>query len=279
MKNYITVRFVFDLPSAGVPADSWEVHGQGTKLAVGTLDEEIDAGIMDTFREEIIRYRKDTCMHFLETATAAEAGEDYILIGRWDDEYGDDKCMASPSAQTSRWFVHIAGCLPGAAPHELSHTVGMHHEQVRPDASREIDGHGPMLTFYWDSIPSSWKFQYSPWEDAYMGSDDEWAPYDFHSIMHYSKCTDCSTIQPTDFDTHPLEAYELTGNKGDLQWTDINQINDMYDCYIEEFNAFAVDSGGGCGGGGCGNGAGAENTIKPYQDLTPRRRKDLVVDR
>ena len=58
--------------------------------------------------------------------------------------------------------------------HEIGHSLGLGHEQKRPDRDSFIQMH-------WENIPSDWVAQYVAYSNADTGR-----PYNYNSLMHYS---------------------------------------------------------------------------------------------
>jgi hypothetical protein len=57
--------------------------------------------------------------------------------------------------------------------HEMTHAVGMHHEQTRPDRDQHV-------TINWNVIPTDWHSQFQ-----IINSARAYGNYDFYSVMHY----------------------------------------------------------------------------------------------
>ncbi|VDL79489.1 unnamed protein product [Nippostrongylus brasiliensis] len=60
--------------------------------------------------------------------------------------------------------------------HEILHSLGVHHEQRRPDRDEYV-------TVYEDNIEDGQRSQF----DKVLDADTHDTPYDFHSVMHYRK--------------------------------------------------------------------------------------------
>merc|ERR1719253_636599 len=79
-----------------------------------------------------------------------------------------------PWWDTAQLQLHPSGCASlGTALHELGHSLGMAHEQARPDRDQYV-------TIHWDNIQSGKGHNFDLNEAAYDGVD-----YDYESLMHY----------------------------------------------------------------------------------------------
>lgn len=110
------------------------------------------------------------------------------------------------------------GCYQiGTIMHEIGHSLGLYHEQSRPDRDK-------FVRILWDNIPSSQKHNFkkqSTWVIDSLGT-----PYDYGSMMHYGRTAfgrGRVTIQP-------LNPNARIGQRSGFSSIDIKQINLMYKC-------------------------------------------------
>jgi hypothetical protein len=106
-------------------------------------------------------------------------------------------------------------CGFGAAVHELSHALGMHHEQSRCDR----DGYVEIL---WQNISAGMDYNFTAQCDGYT---DVFA-YAEGSIMHYGPTAFSRNGQPTIRSKRGLD--HLMGQRNGLGPTDVSTINGMY---------------------------------------------------
>jgi len=130
---------------------------------------------------------------------------------------------ASPVIQLSS-----PGCSSvGTAMHEMGHTLGMAHEQSRPDRDEYV-----YVDF--SNIPTAQQHNFKVEKDA-----DEKRPYDVLSLMHYGTedfAIDASkpviSIRPKGYAKYTDKYSEYhkykPGNRVGLSQTDIEQLVDMY---------------------------------------------------
>lgn len=106
------------------------------------------------------------------------------------------------------------GCYgQGTILHEMTHAVGMHHEQSRPDRDQWI-------TINWNVIPTDWHSQFQ-----IINSSTGYGAYDYYSIMHYGLYWGnqlAMTPKVSGID------YNRVGNGNALTATDIAAVNSIY---------------------------------------------------
>jgi len=111
-----------------------------------------------------------------------------------------------------------SGCeVKGIAIHEIGHTLGMDHEQSRPDRDQFVQIH-------FDSIMPGFESQFDINPQAYVSE-----PYDYLSIMHYGAFTFSKerASLPT-ITTVQGKASSALGQAMGLSETDVKQLGDMY---------------------------------------------------
>ena len=118
-----------------------------------------------------------------------QGGEQAVTVGRW--------------------------CGFGAAVHELSHALGMHHEQSRCDR----DGFVEIL---WQNIQTGMEYNFESQCDGYS----DVLSYAEGSIMHYGPTAFSRNGQPTIRSKRGLD--NLMGQRNGLGSTDVGTIDGMY---------------------------------------------------
>jgi cell division septation protein DedD len=164
---------------------------------------------------------------FQQAVNSIDPSTTNIVVGHfsqgcWATNVGPSENMAA--------LINLGSCFTdrhiGNMVHEVGHVLGMNHKQQRPDAQAEYFGHGPYLQMHWDNVQAT--SQWLPDLSSYTGSGNDglgdphsgYAPYDFGSIMHYGVDSEATTIPPG----------QLTGQRKALSQSDINQMNDQYQC-------------------------------------------------
>merc|ERR1712168_1110125 len=121
--------------------------------------------------------------------------------------------------------LQARGCtIPGIVAHELGHTIGLHHEQCRPDRDS-------YLRIMLGSVPSNMRHNFN----KVRGTSNLGMPYDYCSLMHYGATAfggRSFTIVPKDLDY--LAVIGRSHVRGaDLTYTDSTIVNKMYGCNIQ----------------------------------------------
>lgn len=194
----------------------------------------------EVFRHAVRTWHELTCVVLIEY----EEAEITDSLGPYIEVTVEvaDKCYATQIGYPGYWngrpdkaTINLGWCNSmynlGDVIHEIGHVIGMNHEQKRADSTQKLDGHGPYLRIFWDTLQSETsQKQYTTDDKSYMGSDSQgpgdphhgYAPYDYGSIMHYGRTGH--------FEPLAKENVELLGNRDHLSESDILQINDMYQC-------------------------------------------------
>ncbi|XP_016936572.4 hatching enzyme 1.2 [Drosophila suzukii] len=168
---------------------------------------------MATIENAIAEYHRRTCIRFVRRSSE----RDYISIR------GDNSgCWSSVGRVGGKQEVNLQtpGCLsrPGTAMHELMHALGFLHEQNR----MERDGY---VAIQYNNVQSSAmnNFEKAARTEAFG------VPYDYGSVMHYSKNAFSINGQPTILAMKAGGAEQM-GQRNGFSEYDIMKLNRMYDC-------------------------------------------------
>lgn len=116
---------------------------------------------------------------------------------------------------------------PFVMAHELAHTLGIWHEQSRPDRDRYVQ-------INWGNIQSGMENNFDRHDDAGLFPDDRYGlpdaqTYDFDSVMHYSRTAFSANGQPTITVKPPNEAWQARiGQRDHLSRLDILTVSFLY---------------------------------------------------
>jgi len=109
----------------------------------------------------------------------------------------------------------------GIAIHEMGHTLGMYHEQSRPDRDQYV-------RIKWDAITDGHSHNFRKHSSSIINSLG--TPYDYNSIMHYgSKSFGKGLLfKSTTIETIDKSKQRVIGQRSGLSKIDIKQLNLMY---------------------------------------------------
>lgn len=161
-------------------------------------------------RSALDEIQNKTCMKFVVRTNE----EDYVQV-----QNSDNGCYAYVGRQGGRQNLNLGfGCVYyGIIQHEFIHTSGFYHEQSRSDRDTYV-------RIIWGNI----LFWY--WPQFFTQDNDRnfSVPYDYGSIMHYSK-TAFSWNGGRTIETKPKKDVPI-GQRDGVSTLDVLKINRMYKC-------------------------------------------------
>ncbi|KAM8966886.1 meprin A subunit beta-like [Pelodytes ibericus] len=159
------------------------------------------------------RYRLKTCIEFKPWA----GEKNYISFFR------DDGCYSYVgNQQRGKQMLSIGTNCDSIAivQHELLHALGFWHEQSRSDRDDYV-------TIEWEQILSANTHNFDKYDDSVSSFLN--VPYDYTSVMHYSKNAFQNGNKPTILTKNP-EFSNLIGQRLDFSDNDIQKLNKLYNC-------------------------------------------------
>ncbi|XP_053799575.1 meprin A subunit beta isoform X3 [Vidua chalybeata] len=108
----------------------------------------------------------------------------------------------------------------GTIQHEFLHALGFWHEQSRSDRDDYV-------TIVWDRIQSGKGHNFNKYNDK--TSDFLNVPYDYNSVMHYSKTAFRNGTEPTIITNIP-DFTDVIGQRMDFSEYDLQKLNRLYNC-------------------------------------------------
>ncbi|XP_047127982.1 low choriolytic enzyme [Hydra vulgaris] len=160
----------------------------------------------------IDEYHKHTCLKFVK-----RTNEDAYL-----SFFPGGGCSSLVGYMRGRVNeVSLAGgCLQlGTVLHEIGHSIGLYHEQSRPDRDEHVN-------ILWNNIASNMRYNFDKFDRNTINSLG--FPYDYHSMMHYDE-TAFGNGRVT-ITTKDPSKQKIIGRAQGFSTMDIQQINAMYNC-------------------------------------------------
>ncbi|XP_068117163.1 embryonic protein UVS.2-like isoform X2 [Hyperolius riggenbachi] len=162
----------------------------------------------------IEEYTSLTCIRFIQRTVET----DYVQI------YSADGCWSylGRNGGPQELSLFSPGCVArGIVQHELNHVLGFVHEHTRGDRDTYV-------SIEWDYIPDGYK---SNFEKSQPDTNNVGLPYDYFSVMHYSKYAFSKapgqpTIVPKPDANIPI------GQRYGLSNLDLLKINRLYQCDV-----------------------------------------------
>lgn len=196
----------------------WKTHSfasiKGGRWPGGRIPYQIESSIGDKGRRAIAAaiatFHSRTCLRF-HRRTNERAFISFFRGGGCSSPVGyRSGRMNRISLASGCWYT-------GTVIHEIGHSIGIYHEQSRPDR----DSHVRIL---WNNIQRGMSFNFDKQSSSSINSLG--TPYDFRSVMHYGQTAfgngrrTIQTINPRN--------QNLIGQRQTLSSIDVIQINRMY---------------------------------------------------
>ncbi|EYC18170.1 hypothetical protein Y032_0028g1714 [Ancylostoma ceylanicum] len=162
-------------------------------------------------RAVLNKFSRNTCLRFVENAP----GYDYLIFNRGEG------CYSSVGRLGGAQEVSIGyGCeTEGIISHEVGHSLGLWHEQARPERDRYV-------TINTENAVEGTEGQFDKMSST--DSEDFGLPYDYGSVMHYSSIAFAkNSMSKTVVPLQPH--YEHTiGNRVEASFLDFKILNMAY---------------------------------------------------
>ncbi|CAM4504178.1 unnamed protein product [Lepidochelys olivacea] len=177
------------------------------------LEDSLEMNAKGLILKAFERYRLKTCIDFKPW----EGEKNYISVfkgsGCWSyvGNRQEGKQQLSIGANCDR----IA-----TIQHEFLHALGFWHEQSRSDR-------GDYVSIMWDRIQSGKEHNFNTYDDKTSSALN--VPYDYTSVMHYSKTSFMNGTEPTIVTNIP-EFMDVIGQRMDFSDYDLQKLNRLYNC-------------------------------------------------
>jgi len=176
---------------------------------------------MNTIYQGMRMWMQKTCIKFVPygSAEARAAGHNHYI-----EIFSGGGCYSSVGYNHRSHQVSLAarGCVyPGIVAHELGHTIGLHHEQCRPDRDS-------YLTIMLQNVQSNMQHNFN----KVRGTSNFGMKYDYCSLMHYGATAFGGgrfTMVTKDLDYLGTIGRSHVSGAG-LTYTDATIVNKMYGC-------------------------------------------------
>uniref|UniRef100_A0A8C4JC01 Metalloendopeptidase n=1 Tax=Dromaius novaehollandiae TaxID=8790 RepID=A0A8C4JC01_DRONO len=177
------------------------------------LEDSLEMNAKGLILKAFEQYRLKTCIDFKPW----EGEKDYISV------FKGSGCWSSVgNRQQGLQQLSIgANCdRIGTIEHEFLHALGFWHEQSRSDRDDYV-------SIMWDRIQSGYEHNFNKYDDT--TSDSLNVPYDYTSVMHYSKTAFRNGTEPTIITNIP-DFTDVIGQRMDFSDYDLQKLNRLYNC-------------------------------------------------
>uniref|UniRef100_A0A4W4HS80 Metalloendopeptidase n=1 Tax=Electrophorus electricus TaxID=8005 RepID=A0A4W4HS80_ELEEL len=177
------------------------------------LGDDLDINAKGVILKAFEQYHLKTCIEYRPWS----GEQNYISV------FKGDGCFSSVGNQhVGKQTLSIgAGCDRIATiEHEFLHALGFWHEQSRSDRDDYV-------TIMWDRISEGKEHNFNKYDDTRSSSLN--VPYDYGSMMHYSKNSFRNGTQPTIITKIPA-FIDVIGQRMEFSDSDLLKLNRRYNC-------------------------------------------------
>uniref|UniRef100_A0A3B4ZQ13 Metalloendopeptidase n=1 Tax=Stegastes partitus TaxID=144197 RepID=A0A3B4ZQ13_9TELE len=177
------------------------------------LEESLDMNAKGVILKAFDQYRLKTCIDF----TPWSGEKNYISV------FKGSGCYSSVGNQhEGKQQLSIGNNCDrlGTVEHEFLHALGFWHEQSRADRDDYVD-------IVWDQIEPGKEHNFKTRDDS--ESSALGVPYDYGSVMHYSKTSFNIASEPTIVTKLP-QFMDVIGQRMGFSASDLTKLNRLYNC-------------------------------------------------
>ncbi|XP_061831387.1 hatching enzyme 1.2-like isoform X2 [Nerophis lumbriciformis] len=185
----------------------WPKKGQKVKVPY-EITSDFSRKEASSIKRILKGFRKNTCIRFIRKK---EKHTDYLSF------ISADGCWSYLGRVGGKQQISLrtSGCLfTDIMQHEALHALGFHHEHVRSDR----DDH---VTIHFDNIRAGLESNFNKSPTNNLGT-----PYDFQSVMHYSKFAFTNNGQAT----ITSKDGSVFGDATEMSDNDYARVNRLYEC-------------------------------------------------
>jgi len=197
---------------ASIKAGLWMTNGRADTIKY-YIDPRI-SGASSAISQAVADYHRYTCLRFRKYTNRPSGPHIFFTSG--------SGCSSPVGRGRSGNSIRLArGCWrKGTVIHEIGHSIGLFHEQSRPDRDRYV-------TIRFENIIDRNKFNFNKMSTSRI--DSRGTPYDYDSVMHYGSRF-FSKNRGITIQTKNSKDQNRIGNRRGFSQIDIQQIRKMYNC-------------------------------------------------
>ncbi|KAJ1191522.1 hypothetical protein NDU88_000838 [Pleurodeles waltl] len=177
------------------------------------LEDSLEINAKGLILEAFERYRLKTCIDF----EPWKGEENYISVFKGSGCYSSIGNRRQGKQQLS---IGTNCDRIATIQHEFLHALGFWHEQSRSDRDDYV-------TIMWDRIQSGKENNFNKYDDKVSSNLN--VPYDYTSVMHYSKTAFQNGTEPTIVTLIP-DFIDVIGQRMDFSDADLQKLNRLYNC-------------------------------------------------
>ncbi|XP_043921776.1 meprin A subunit beta-like [Protopterus annectens] len=176
------------------------------------LEDSLDINAKALILKAFEQYRLKTCIDFKPW----EGEKNYISV------FKEGGCWSYIGLNGGKQQLSIGANCDRIATieHEFLHALGFWHEQSRADRDDYVN-------IIWDRIQSGKESNFNKYSDTQ--SDSLNVPYDYTSVMHYSKTAFQNGSEPTIVTNIP-DFMNVIGQRMEFSDSDLQKLNRLYNC-------------------------------------------------